>query len=131
MYASVKFLVSTLLAAGVSMSGAPLNPVTTPHTVLVQSAATTISTFIAEDDFRITTAAWVTHSVGVGLGNETLSLVIDGSTACSFTVSCLAAAGTEVTKNCNVDVVAGQDVDWTRSGCTTAALGSITYQVVQ
>lgn len=129
MLSAYALVVASLIGAGATSSSH--QSVTTAHTVNVQSGAATVATFTAEDDFTITSARWITHTIGVGLGSETVSLVVDGVTACSLTVACLGAAGTEVAGTCNVRVTAGQDVDWTRSGCVTPALGAITYQVVQ
>lgn len=122
-----------VVASLVLATGGTVRPrsstVTSPHLALVNTAASVVSTFDAESDFTITTARWVTHSIGVGLGNQTLTLLVDGVSACTITVACLAAAGTEATVSCNVDVSTGQDVDWTRSGCATANLGAISYLV--
>lgn len=118
------------LVLGTGGTARPRSPiVTSPHIAVVGTAAAVVSTFDAESDFTITKARWVTHSIGVGLGNQTLTLLVDGVSACTITVACLAAPGTEVTVSCNADVSTGQDVDWTRSGCATANLGAISYMV--
>lgn len=104
---------------------------TTPHHVPVTSAAPTVSYYVATADMTITSVHWVTTSVGVGLGSQTLRLNVGGVEACSVSVTCLAVMGTEVTSECNAAVLAGQDVEWTRSGCTTANHGTLTYQTRQ
>lgn len=129
MFSAYALIVATLLGAGARSSSRP--SITTPHTVMVQNAASLVASFVADEDFTITSAKWVTHAVGVGLGNETLTLMVADVSSCTITVACLGGAGTEVVSACNVAVLAGQEVEWTRSGCVTAAIGVITYQVRQ
>ena len=131
MHSPMKALTAAALAAGVVMSGAAPRTVTTPHVLAVSSAAALQAAFVPEADVTVTSLHWTQLALGVGLGSQTITLRVNGVDACTLTVTCLAAVGTEVVVSCDQAISSGADVEWGRSGCTTAAAGTLIYGLRQ